>query len=191
MQGIKKIFIIGGLSEAGKSTVGRYLDSKGIIRLKIVNFLRIIMEREDPDADFREWQSNMIENHSKWLWGQFICELKKKIEEESIEYCVLESLYRPSLAEALRRVFGGRLVIVYVDIPQKIRLKRQIIRQNLRSIEEAKEYLLPRDKDKISWGALDIKKMADYVIDNSGTIDQLYKRLDSLVEEECPELIHR
>lgn len=47
---MKKIFAIGGLSESGKSSVGRYLDSKGIVRLKFVAFYKEIMEEENPEA---------------------------------------------------------------------------------------------------------------------------------------------
>ena len=96
--------------------------------------------------------------------------------------------YRPSLARALRGAFRKKLIIIYVDISQEIRLQRQMIRQNLKTIEEAKKYLLPRDEDKIKWGALRIKEMADVVIDNPGTLSDLHRQLDQMIAKYCPEL---
>jgi len=185
---IKRVFMVGGLSESGKSSVGGYLDSKGIRRRKIVEFLKEVMEKENSGINFNQWQEQTIENRSVWLWKAFIKNFKSKIQKEKIKYCVLESLYRPSLAQALRKAFGKKLVIIYVDIPLEIRLQRQMIRQNLKTLEEAKAYLLPRDNDKMEWGALQIKEIADVIIDNSGTIDDLYRQVDEIIEQYCPEL---
>jgi dephospho-CoA kinase len=185
---IKRVFAIGGLSESGKSSVGRYLNSKGISRLKIVDFFKEIMKREGPEANFDQWQARTIENRQEWLWKEFIKSLKLKMQTESMKYCALESLYRPGLARALRRAFGEKLIIIYVDTPQEIRLQRQMIRQNLKNIDEAKKYLLPRDENKIKWGALKIKGVADVVIDNSGTMNDLHRQLDQMITKYCPEL---
>jgi len=185
---IKKVFAIGGLSESGKSSAGQYLDSKGITRLKIATLLKTIMEKEYPGADFNKWQPEIIVTQSEWLWKRFSEELVSQTEEENIEHCAIESLYRPGLAQSLRKTLADKLVILYVDIPQEIRLQRQIIRQNLKDIDESKACLLPRDKDKLQWGALEIKELADVIIDNSGTISELYCQLDVIMQKYCPEL---
>ena len=52
---LKKVLLIGGMSESGKSTVGKYLDSKGIKRLKIVNYLKKVKEVEGAPGDFVLW----------------------------------------------------------------------------------------------------------------------------------------
>lgn len=185
---MKKIFLIGGMSESGKSTVGRYLDTKGIKRLKIVTFLKKVMERGGAVGDFQQWNNQTEQERPEWLYQQFVEELRSSLQKGGIEYCCLESLYRPEFGHFLKNALPGKVVIVYVEIPLEIRLQRQILRQNLSSIEEAKDYLLPRDKKKEEWGTPRIKKIADVIINNSGTIADLYQQIDSLIKQFCPEL---
>jgi len=186
---MRKIFLIGGMSESGKSTVGRYLDSKGIKRLKFVTYLRRVMEREGATGDFQEWNDRMEFTQRDWLWKCFIEEFERALKEEGIEYCCVESLYRPEFGQFIKSSLkNAEVIIVYVHIPLELRLQRQIIRQNLSSIEEAKAYLLPRDAKKEEWGTPKIRDIADVVLDNSGTMKDLYRQIDEMIRKYCPNL---
>ena len=186
---MKKIFLIGGMSESGKSTVGRYLDSKGIRRLKFVTYLRKVMEKEGVTGDFQKWNDQMEATRRDWLWKRFIEEFEKSLKEEKIEYCCVESLYRPEFGQFIKNSLNNAtVIIVYVEIPLEIRLQRQITRQGLSSIEEAKAYLLPRDAKKKEWGTPKIREIADVVLDNSGTINELYRQIDEMIKKYCPNL---
>lgn len=185
---MKKVFLIGGMSESGKSTVGRYFISKGIKRLKFVTYLRRVMEKEGATGDFQEWNDRTEVTRRGWLWDRFIEEFEIALKEEKIKYCCVESLYRPEFGQFVKTRLGeDKVIIVYVDIPLEIRLQRQIIRQNLSSLDEAKKYLLPRDAKKEEWGTPRIKEIADVVLDNSGTINELYKQIEEMIKKYCPE----
>lgn len=185
---MRKIFLIGGMSESGKSTVGRYLDSKGIKRLKFVTYLRRVMEKEGATGDFQEWNAQMEFTKPEWLRQRFVEEFESALKEEEIEYCCVESLYRPEFGQFLKDSLAVTVIIVYVEVPLEVRLQRQIIRQNLSSIEEARAYLFPRDAKKKEWGTPKIKDIADVVLDNSGTVNELYKQIDEMIKKYCPEL---
>ncbi|MFA6198238.1 MAG: hypothetical protein WC734_03755 [Patescibacteria group bacterium] len=185
---MKKVFLIGGMSESGKSTFGRYLDSKGITRLKIVTFMRMVMENEGHSGDFVEWNERAAFERPRWLHEEFTKQFLRWVNENGIECCCLESLYGPDLGLYMREQIGSRAVIVWVNMSQEIRLERQVIRENLASIEEAKAYLLPRDERKVAWHVPDIEPVADVLIDNSGTIDDLYRAADAMIAEHCPEV---
>ena len=178
---LKKLFLIGGMSESGKSTVGRYLDAKGIKRLKILTFLKSVMEIEGIENDFQQWNDVTEKQRPDWLAERFVEELKLYCRKQRIVYCCLESLYRPAFGEFIRSSLPGRVVIVYVDIPLEIRLHRQVIRENLPSLEKAREYLLPRDKKKEEWGTHLIKEIADVMIDNSHSIEHLHHQIDMML----------
>lgn len=187
---MKKVFVIGGMSESGKSSVGRYLDSKGIPRLKIVSFLRNIMEREGASGSFVEWNNKNVSERPQWVREEFTKEFISKMEKGGIECCALESLYGPELAVYMKRVIGNdKVVIVYVNMDVNIRLQRQIIREGLASLEDAKKLLLPRDEIKKAWGVPEIESVADVVIDNSGTLDELYGKVDEMIRQHCPEYL--
>lgn len=178
---LKKVFLIGGMSESGKSTVGKYLNSKGVTRLKIVTFLRRVMEAEDVAGDFAQWNEESEKQRPDWLAKRFVEEFEQYCQEQQISYCCLESLYRSSFAQSIRSELPSRVVVVFVDIPQDLRVTRQMTRQNLPSIEAAREFIIPRDQQKEEWRTPLVKDIADEIIDNSGTIEDLYHKLDAML----------
>lgn len=187
---LKKVFVIGGMSESGKSSFGRYLDSKGIPRLKIVSFLKKVKDKEDCDEDFVSWNNRNSIEKPEWLREEFVKEFLASMLKEGVEYCALESLYGPELGVYMKEVIGeDKVVIVYVNMDVDIRLQRQMIRENLTSLDEARKLLLPRDEIKKSWGVPGIEAVADVVIDNSGTLDELYLKADKMIKDYCPEYL--
>jgi dephospho-CoA kinase len=180
---LKKVFLLSGMSESGKSTAGKYLDSKGVKRLKIVTFLKRVMEAEGISGDFAQWNFDTENQRPDWLAQRFVEEFERYCQEQQITYCCLESLYRPTFAESMRLALPTRVVVVFVDIPQEQRIIRQMNRQGLPSIEAAREYILPRDHKKEIWGTPLVKDMADEIIDNSGTVEDLYGRLDTMLNK--------
>jgi nucleoside-diphosphate kinase len=186
---MKKVFVIGGMSESGKSTLGRYLDQRGVKRLKITFFLKRAMEREGVKGDFVEWNNQNMKERPEWVFRTFADEFIPWITDQGIEFCCLESLYSAGLGVHLRERLGSdKVVIVYVDMDENIRLQRQMIRQNLTSLDEARKLMLPRDQIKREWGVPAIADVADVIIDNSGSMDNLTKIADAMIARHCPEL---
>lgn len=187
---MKKVFVIGGMSESGKSTLGRYLDQRGIKRLKIVSLLKRVMEKEGAKGDFVEWNNRCMKERPDWVYRAFADEFIQWMNEQEIEFCGLESLYNPGLGVHLRERIGkDKVVIVYVDMDENIRLQRQMIRQNLASLEEARRLMLPRDQTKREWGVPAIADVADVIVDNSGSMENLTKIADAMIVKYCPELL--
>ena len=187
---MKKVFIIGGMSESGKSTFGRYLDQHGIKRLKITFFLKRVMEREGVKGDFVEWNAKNMKEKPEWVYRVFADEFIQWIGEQEIEFCCLESLYSPCLAVHMKERLGqDKVVIVYVDMDEDVRLQRQMIRQNLTSLDEARQLMLPRDQMKREWGVPAIADVADVIIDNSGSMENLMRIADAMITRHCPELL--
>lgn len=187
---MRKVFVIGGMSESGKSTLGRYLDQRGIKRLKITFFLRRAMEREGAKGDFVEWNNQNMKERPEWVFRTFADEFIPWSTDQGIEFCCLESLYSPGLAVHLRERLGSdKVVIVYVDMDENIRLQRQMIRQNLASLNEARQLMLPRDQIKRDWGVPAIADVADVIIDNSGSMDNLTRIAGAMIARHCPELL--
>ena len=186
----RKVFVIGGMSESGKSTLGRYLDQHGVKRLKISFFLQRVMEREGVEGDFTEWNSRNMKEKPEWVYLVFADEFIQWTGEQGIEFCCLESLYSPGLGVRLRERLGqDRVVIVYVDMDENVRLQRQMIRQNLTSLDEARQLMLPRDQMKREWGVPAIADVADVIIDNSGSMESLTRIADAMIARYSPELL--
>jgi nucleoside-diphosphate kinase len=180
----KMVFALTGMSECGKSTVGQYLDSKGIRRLKIVRLFERAKERMAPGSseNFRDFVARNEAEDPYAIWDVFIDELHREMDALGTNMASIESLYGGGLGPYLKQRLAERFCIVYVDIPAEVRLQRQMIREGLSDIEAAKAILYPRDEIKEKSGIPTLKEIAGEVIDNSGALDDLYRAVDEMIE---------
>ena len=181
--GNKMIFALTGMSECGKSTVGEYLDSKGIKRLKIVRLFEKIHRRWSPDQEFYIFLRQQEERDPYALWDAFIDELLVEMERFEVTAASIESLYGGGLGPYLKQKLDSHFRILFIDLSQTIRLRRQMQRENLSSVMDAQKYLLPRDEVKEKSGIPALKEISDDVIDNSVTLEKLYQHIDLVVEK--------
>lgn len=106
-------------------------------------------------------------------------------EEENILYCSIESMVKPSTTMALKQAIGSNKVsVIYFDISQETRLKRQMCRESV-DYKTARRIMIPRDERKIQFGTPEIKKIADIIIDNSGTKEELNQKLREIIKKYC------
>ena len=55
-------------------------------------------------------------------------------------------------------------------------------------MDEARKLMLPRDQIKKEWGVPAIADVADVIIDNSGSMENLTRIADAMIARYCPEL---
>lgn len=178
----KTVFALTGMSECGKSTVGKYLHSKGVARLKIVKLFEKVRDKRAPHEELYAFVRQQEERDPYALWDAFIDELVAEMDCLNTSAVSIESLYGGGLGPYLKQRLGRYFCIVFVDIPLEVRLVRQMQRENLSDMESAREYLLPRDEIKDKSGIPALKEIADEVVDNSGTLEELYRKIDQLVQ---------
>lgn len=177
----KMVFALTGMSECGKSTVGAHLDSRGIPRLKIVKFFERVREKWSYQSELYQFTDEEERHDPYALWDAFLNELLVEMETRKVSQVSIESLYGGPFGPYLKYRMGDRFRIIYVDIPLEIRLQRQMQREGLATLEEARGILLPRDKVKADSGIPALKDISDEIIDNSGTIESLYRAIDELI----------
>jgi len=179
----KMVFALTGMSECGKSTVGKYLDSRGIARLKIVKIFENVRDKWASDEELYQFLRQQEERDPYALWDAFINELVTEMDRLNINAVSIESLYGGGLGPYLKQKLGQHFCIVFLDIPLEIRLVRQMQRENLPDLESARKYLLPRDEIKEKSGIPALKEIAGEVVDNSGTLEELYQKINQLVQK--------
>lgn len=152
-----RLWVLAGLSESGKSTVGALLrDEHGATRLKIGYLLEIAALRAGT-ADPYTWPEP---------------EQAERLTEEILRFTgackagtvSIESAHRLEATAHLKRVWGDRCQVVYVDAPFSARAARAA---------ETFDQLRARDVVKTGRGADRIEGIADHVIDNSGPVSAL------------------
>ena len=180
----RQVFILAGLSESGKSYAGMFFDKRGVKRLKYVKLFAREQLKENPEINPYKLleQSDLPEEEQV---QRAVRSLKDICESEDIPYCSIESMVKPSTAIALKKAIGeDKVKIIYFEIDEEIRLHRQMERESV-DYEVAKRIMLPRDQKKIIFGTTKIKEIADIVIDNSGTKDDLNQKLLKLIDKYC------
>src|SRR3989344_3566576 len=113
----KMIFALTGMSECGKSTVGKYLDSKGISRLKIVKLFEKVRDKWSPDEELYMFVRRQEERDPYALWDAFIDELVAEMDYLNANAVSIESLYGGGLGPYLKQKLGRHFRIIFLDIP--------------------------------------------------------------------------
>ena len=177
----QQIFMLSGMSESGKSTAGRYFENRGVPRLKIKDILSLIYEKSDKTVEFDPW-SWLVEDQGDIFYCAFTQEALDLMRELRCNAISLESLHGIKMARGLKAALGDKLKIIFIDVPFKVRVRRQMLRAHLSSELEASEMLRRRDQEKALQGTPEIQAMADYTIDNSGSIEELYLSLERILD---------
>ena len=194
---MKIIGLTGGIG-TGKSTVSEYLASKDCIILDADKISRNMTRKGATAlAEIAEvFGKHLIDeegNLNRQALGNIVFKDKEKLKklEEIITKKVVEDInYKlntlkeqncdkivvvdaPLLFECGMENLADENWLVYVDMP--VRIKRIIQRDNL-----TEEEIMSRINNQMSQE--EKEKLSDYILDNSGTLEELYSQIDYHLE---------
>jgi dephospho-CoA kinase len=182
------MIIIGitGTLGAGKGTVVDYLlKNHKFIHFSVRQFIAEVITAagEEVNRDTLTHTANKLrEQHGP---GYIIDELYKKAEKTSGN-CIIESIRTPGEITSLRKHSGFVLLAVDADI--HTRYKRIVIRNSetdridfdtFRSNEEREMHSTDPNRQNLS----ECIKHADYVISNNGSLEELHKQTEDILEK--------
>ncbi len=179
----KIVFALTGMSECGKSTVGKYFDSRGIPRLKIVNIFEKVRDAYQTDKDVKIFTSIEEKRDPYALWDVFIEQLLTEMNKRKVNIASIESLYGGGLGYYLKQKLGNHFHVIFIEASEEKRVKLQMVRESIDDADRAKRLLLSRDRIKNDSGIPQLKEIADEIIDNSGSINQLYEKIDKIIHK--------
>jgi len=172
-----------GTLGAGKGTVANYLvEEKGFTHLSVREFLIEEIKKRDMPIN-RDSMVVVANNLREKNSPSYIVEELYRQAEEKRGNAIIESIRVPGEAEAIKNL-GGK--IFAVDADQMIRYERIIVRasetdkisfEEFKNNEEREMASTDPDKQNLSRCI----EMADQVINNDGTIDDLKKEVDNIL----------
>ena len=176
--------IIGILGEklAGKDTVAQYLVSKfGAEHIKASRILDELLGVLDlpitrrNEIDVGRGMESMFGEH---IVGETV---KKRVLKSKAPMVVINGLRQPNqFADA--KNLGGK--IIYITAPPELRYQRFLERKEKK--EDGSESLKQFLEQEKEWIEKEIPRQgiqADFRIDNSGGVEELYKKVDEIIDK--------
>lgn len=180
------MLIIGitGTLGAGKGTVVDYLiKNKDFKHYSVSGYLKEELIKQNKEINRTNLQD--IGNELREKFGpDYITQQLFKIAESKQEDAIIESLRNPKEAKFIKSK-GGKLVAVIAD--QKIRFERIKLRQSEKDNVTFEEFQKQEEREfqNADPNAQNLPKcieMADYLIDNDGSLEKLYEQIEKAIK---------
>ncbi len=181
-----KIVAVVGMCGSGKSTAIEYLTERGIPKVYFGGVIYKAMEEagiartEDGESEKRFREEIRQKEGKDFVVLRAIKEAKRLIEAGQ-RHIVLDGLYSWTEYKILRKEWPTEMTVVAIIVPKALRRKRVAERPDRPFDAQA---IAERDRSEIE----NLEKggpiaIADYYIDNSGTIEEFHERFGKLMKE--------
>lgn len=169
-----------GTNASGKTTVLRYLTSKGFLHFSLSDILRDELKARQLEAS----RENLIQigNELRNNFGASVL-ADRIIQKLDSQNSVIDSIRNPSEVAVLRKL--PDFILLSLDAPIEARFQRAQMRQrqeNATTLEEFKKMEdLEKSSDPNAQNIVACMNLADYKIFNDSTPAKLFKALDEIL----------
>ncbi len=174
------MLIIGitGQPSSGKDTVAEYLASKGFAHVSSSDKIREEMRKVGLTTE-RENVSNFVIEKRKERGNGYLAE---QISDAIIGDTVVSGLRNTAEIEIFRKRFGKEFLLIAVDAPIETRFRWAKDRGRIGDNISFEQFKKEEEKERAgsSFHEVDhVIKLADHLIFNDGTKEELLKKVDS------------
>lgn len=215
----QQFIFVTGPSESGKSGGINYIKAKyqQVKHLKIRDIFPAVHRDSNSDLPFDEWYDYESKNNFENFWDRYI----QKAREMSggVDIVIMDTMYGVKEIQYLYKKLQQNVSVLYIDAPEEERIKREYTRLRMDSpytdrkadfsitMEQVAEKTRKKDAKKKRLETFEYKDLAyepdgtivvrkngikfSKIINNDGTLDELYSKLDSYIESEISKVKNR
>jgi dephospho-CoA kinase len=179
---MKLVIGLTGNIGAGKTVVSDHLHKK--YKADQVRFSQILMDVLDRlylPKDRKNLQTLGVVVRDSFGQDVIVNAFKKDLERSTSQVVVVDGIRYMNEVEMLRSFPSN--VLVFMDAPPKLRHERVVLRGEKGEEKNSFEEFLKAEQRGTEKGLPEIKKVADYVIENDGSVEHLLKRIDEIIKK--------
>lgn len=178
---MKLVLGLAGEIASGKGTTAKYLEEKyGASTHRFSTMLRDILDRMYLDNSRENMQKTSTMFRQNFGEDTLAKVIFKDVENDNHEIIAVDGVRREADIAYLKKSPNFKLLYLEADI--KTRYER-LVKRGENSDDAAKTFEeFKRDHEgEAELKIKDLKNIADFVVDNNGTFEELYKQVDEII----------
>jgi len=177
-----KIIAITGMPGSGKKSIRDELEKKGIPVLVMRHIVEDELREkgiEPTNESLREYATDL---RKKFGYTVVAERCLVKLKEMNVSVVILDGIRGDMEVEFFRKQKDVEFVLIAAIASAEIRFER-LKNRGLEWDMKTKEEFDYRDKKELSWGLGKAIEMADYKIENEGSVEEFRKKIDEVIAE--------
>ncbi|ASJ00010.1 AAA family ATPase [Thermococcus gorgonarius] len=185
------IGVVGKIA-AGKTTVAKFFEEKGFCRVSCSDPLIDLLTHNVSDYSWipelpekAEPTRDRLIEFGKYLKDKYGGDILIKLAVDKKRHCkniVIDGVRSREEIETIKRL-GGK--VIYVEARPEIRFERLMRRraEKDKTIKSFEDFKAMDDAEERLYHTSELKDLADYIIVNEGTLEELRKKVEKIIGE--------
>ncbi|MEK6807465.1 MAG: AAA family ATPase [Nanoarchaeota archaeon] len=174
------IALVGDIG-SGKGAAADYLEKKYKLHKHTVSdFIRSEAKARKVKPMRENLEKLSAELRERFGKQYFIKKVITKIESDKDKRCVIDGVRLVSDVSYLRKYFGNKIKIIFITASLRTRFARMKARRRPGDPAFWEQFLMLEEKEEHEFHLSRVFRMADIIIKNEGTLEELHKKIDEL-----------
>lgn len=179
---MKTIIALSGKMGSGKTAASDFLHSRyGAKQMRFSQILMDVLTRLHVSASRDNLQKLGHALRTSVGESVVVDAFRKDLEAEDAEIIVVDGVRYPNEVELVRSF--PESILLFLDAPQKVRYERCVKRGEKGEASITFQEFAASENKATERHLDEIKKLADFVIENEGSIAQLEKRIEEILKD--------